>query len=733
MGIYYRIELARKNQQSRSSGVDRRQNTPGREQLSRMRIQQIILSQELSLKIFPTISGFMSRGINIVSESFAFGGRIKRCSHQSSVTGCEMHFSVFQPSASKTGLVPTLYWLSGLECTDENFVQKAGAFKTASKLGIMIVMSDTSPRGLNLEGDNDSWDFGTGAGFYINATTDTFKNNYRMYDYVVSELPDVIELNFPAMKGVKSISGHSMGGHGALMVALKNPSSYVSVSAFAPICTPTQSPWGKKAFQGYFGSVDAGKGFDTVELIKSIGKSVFPDILVDQGLSDKFISDQLKPDLLASACKSVGQKLTLRYHEGYDHGYNFISSFIDDHLQYHMKYLSQRVNEPIPRMSFETAGKSISCKAAVAWAPNQPLSIEKIEVAPPKKGEVRIKVFANALCHTDYYTLSGQDPEGIFPSILGHEAGGVVESIGEGVTSVQPGDHVIPAYTPQCCEPECIFCQSTKTNLCPKIRSTQGRGVMPDGTSRFTCNGKTVYHFMGCSTMSEYTVIAEISCAKIDKQLSLAKASLLGCGVSTGLGAVWNTCKVEAGSSVGVFGLGAVGLACVQAAKMAGAKRIFAIDTNEKKFSIAQHLGATDFINPESLTENKTVQQAIVEATSWGLDYTFECIGNVEVMRAALESAHRGWGCSCVVGVAGSGKEISTRPFQLVTGRVWKGTAFGGWKSREAIPRLAKRVVDGSLPVDHYITHTINGIENTNRAFEYLHSGDCLRAVVLYD
>jgi S-(hydroxymethyl)glutathione dehydrogenase/alcohol dehydrogenase len=253
---------------------------------------------------------------------------------------------------------------------------------------------------------------------------------------------------------------------------------------------------------------------------------------------------------------------------------------------------------------------------------------------------------------------------------------------------------------------------------------------MPDGTSRFTCRGQTLFHFMGCSTMAEYTVLSEISCAKIDKKIPLHKACLLGCGVSTGFGAVWNTCKVEPGSTVGVFGLGAVGLAVVQAAKMAGARRIFAIDTNDKKFEIAQQLGATDTLNPR---KEQDVMGTILKATTWGLDYTFECIGSVDVMRLALECSHRGWGVSCVVGVAGSGKEISTRPFQLVTGRTWKGTAFGGWKSRDAIPKLVERNLKGELPLDHFVTHVIRGIDNTNQAFQALHSGDCLRAVVVYD
>ena len=678
-----------------------------------------------------------ANGFEIISESRSFRGRIVRCLHQSTSTGSKMCFSVFEPPAAQTGPVPVLYWLSGLECTDENFVAKSGAFRTASELGLMIVICDTSPRGLNLPGESDSWDFGTGAGFYINATVPPFKGHYNMYDYVLSELPSVVDSHFNTLKGVRSISGHSMGGHGALVLALKNPHVFASVSAFAPICNPTACPWGQKAFQGYLGSVDAGKLFDATEIMKNIKSALYPDILIDQGLNDKFLSTQLLPSNFESACAASSQKLSLRLHPDYDHGYNFVSTFIEDHLRYHKKFLAQKT---VPEKVYEkfslpdSTGKIITCKAAVAWGPNEPLRYEIIEVAPPKAGEVRIKVVANALCHTDQYTYSGQDPEGLFPVILGHEAGGIVESVGPGVVSVQPGDHVIPAYTPQCCETSCIFCQSPKTNLCPKIRSTQGRGLMPDGTSRFACNGKQIYHFMGCSTMSEYTVLAEISVAKISKNLSLTKACLLGCGISTGLGAVWNTCKVEPGSTVGVFGLGAVGLAVVQAAKIAGAKKIFAIDMNSKKFPIAQSLGATDFINPATdVPKGKTIQQYLNELTTWGLDYTFECIGNVEVMRAALESAHRGWGVSCVVGVAGAGKEISTRPFQLVTGRTWKGTAFGGWKSREAIPKLANSVIAGDLPIDQYITHVFHGVEKTHEAFEALHSGDCLRAVVVYD
>jgi S-(hydroxymethyl)glutathione dehydrogenase/alcohol dehydrogenase len=380
-----------------------------------------------------------------------------------------------------------------------------------------------------------------------------------------------------------------------------------------------------------------------------------------------------------------------------------------------------------------TEGLPIKCKAMVARAPKTPLVEEEITVLPPKAGEVRVKVITNALCHTDIYTLDGHDPEGLFPCILGHEAGCVVESVGEGVTSVKVGDHVVPCYTPQCCETDCVFCQSPKTNLCPKIRSTQGQGVMPDGTVRFKdSEGKDIFHFMGCSTMSEYTVIAEISCAKINKNADLGKACLFGCGVSTGLGAVWNTCKVETNSTVAVFGLGAVGLAVVQGAKMAGSSRIICVDVNPDKFGMAKQLGATDCIDPRTLGDVPVQKYIAGTMTDWGVDYSFDCTGNVNVMRSALECAHRGWGVSCIIGVAASGHEISTRPFQLVTGRVWKGTAFGGFKSRTDVPRLVDRMLSGSLNIDHFITHNFDGVAGTNAAIDALHSGKCLRAVVNY-
>jgi len=370
----------------------------------------------------------------------------------------------------------------------------------------------------------------------------------------------------------------------------------------------------------------------------------------------------------------------------------------------------------------------------VALEAKKPLSLETIIVDPPKEGEVRVKVVSNALCHTDIYTLDGLDPEGLFPCILGHEAGCIVESVGAGVTSVKVGDHVVPGYTPQCGAAECIFCMSPKTNLCPKIRGTQGQGLMPDGTIRFRLkdSGKPIYHFMGCSTMSEYTVLAEISCAKIDKEAPLDKCCLFGCGVSTGLGAVWNTCKVQQGETVAVFGLGAVGLAVIQAAKMAGASRIIAIDINPSKFPNALKFGATETLDSSKC--DKPVQKVVAgELTEWGVDYSFDCTGNVNVMRSALECAHRGWGVSCVIGVAASGHEISTRPFQLVTGRKWVGTAFGGWKTRTDIPKLVDRYMSGKLNVDDYVTHNFNGVADTNKAIDALHSGECLRAVVTYN
>ncbi|EME28755.1 alcohol dehydrogenase (zinc-containing) [Galdieria sulphuraria] len=370
----------------------------------------------------------------------------------------------------------------------------------------------------------------------------------------------------------------------------------------------------------------------------------------------------------------------------------------------------------------------ISCKAAVAWEAGRPLSIEQIQVDPPKKGEVRIRIVATALCHTDAYTLSGKDPEGIFPSILGHEGCGVVESIGEGVESVKVGDHVIPLYTPEC--GKCEYCQSNRTNLCPVIRATQGKGYMPDGTVRFHCKGKDIHHYMGTSTFSEYTVLPEISVAKVDPSVPFERACLFGCGVTTGIGAVLNTCKVERGKTVGVFGLGAVGLSAIQGARLAGASRIVAIDINEGKFELAKKMGATDCVNPNKY--DKPIQQVLIEMTNGGLDYTFEAVGNVKLMRAALEACHRGWGESCIIGVAGAGEEISTRPFQLVTGRVWRGSAFGGVKGRSQLGGFLERYKQGEIFVDDLVTGELP-FESIQQAFDDLHHGKAIRTVLKYN
>lgn len=370
----------------------------------------------------------------------------------------------------------------------------------------------------------------------------------------------------------------------------------------------------------------------------------------------------------------------------------------------------------------------IKSKAAIAWGPGQPLSIEEVDVMPPKAGEVLVRVIATGVCHTDAFTLSGDDPEGNFPAILGHEGGGIVEAIGEGVTSVEIGDHVIPLYTPEC--GECKFCLSGKTNLCGKIRETQGKGLMPDGTSRFYKDGQPIYHYMGCSTFSEYTVLPEISLAKVNKEAPLEEVCLLGCGVTTGMGAVMNTAKVEEGATVAIFGLGGIGLSAIIGATMAKASRIIAIDINDSKFDLAKQLGATDCINPKAY--DKPIQEVIVELTDGGVDYSFECIGNVDVMRSALECCHKGWGESVVIGVAGAGQEISTRPFQLVTGRVWKGSAFGGVKGRSELPGIVDRYLQGEFKLNDFITHTM-GLEDINEAFELMHEGKSIRSVIHFD
>ncbi len=364
-------------------------------------------------------------------------------------------------------------------------------------------------------------------------------------------------------------------------------------------------------------------------------------------------------------------------------------------------------------------------RAAVAFAAGKPLQIVEIDVAPPQAGEVLVKITHTGVCHTDAFTLSGDDPEGIFPSVLGHEGAGVVVEIGAGVTTLAPGDHVIPLYTAEC--RECKFCLSGKTNLCQKVRATQGKGLMPDGSSRFSYQGQPVFHYMGCSTFSEYTVVNEISLAKINPAAPHEKVCLLGCGVTTGIGAVHNTAKVKPGDNVAVFGLGGIGLAVIQGARQAGAGRIIGIDTNPTKFALAKSMGATDCINPKD--HDRPIQDVIVGMTDGGVEFSFECIGNVHVMRAALECCHKGWGESIIIGVAGAGQEISTRPFQLVTGRVWRGSAFGGVKGRTQLPGMVEDAMAGRIDLDPFITHTLP-LDRINEAFDLMHEGKSIRTVI---
>eukprot|EP00850_Spirogloea_muscicola_P015926 SM000126S26302 [mRNA] locus=s126:152654:156599:+ [translate_table: standard] len=398
--------------------------------------------------------------------------------------------------------------------------------------------------------------------------------------------------------------------------------------------------------------------------------------------------------------------------------------------------------------------------AAVAFEPGKPLQVVDVQVAPPQAGEVRVRICYTALCHTDAYTLSGEvtpppvveltprpasqgarcrgppcwlvaaaaaeDPEALFPCILGHEAAGVVESVGEGVTEVQAGDAVIPCYQAEC--RECKFCRSGKTNLCGKVRPATGKGVMlADGQSRFSYRGEPIYHFMGTSTFSQYTVVHAVAVAKIRGDAPLDKVCLLGCGIPTGLGAVFNAAKVESGATVAIFGLGTIGLAACEGAKKAGASRIIGIDVDPGKYARAEAFGATEFVNPKD--HDKPIQDVLVELTDGGVDYSFECIGKVELMRAALEATHKGWGVSVIIGVAGKGQEISTRPFQLVTGRTWKGTAFGGYRSRTDVPKLVEEYMENEIKLDEYITHHVT-LTEINDAFDLLHAGKCLRCVI---
>jgi len=674
-----------------------------------------------------------------------FGGVLKRYEHTSATLGdCTMKFAAYIPEASEGQTFPVVYWLSGLTCTDENFSQKAGAFKAAGDLGLVLVLPDTSPRGEGVpDEDPKTYDFGLGAGFYLNATTEKYKKHYNMLDYVTKELPELAQGLLPIQPEKASIFGHSMGGHGALTIALKNPGTYKSVSAFAPITHPTDAPWGQKAFPLYLGDdKEAWKEYDTVELLKKYsGPPV--RLLVDQGTSDGFLKDQLKPEALQAACEEKGVALTLRLQEGYDHSYYFISSFVEDHLKFHASFLTGVLRwcpdaGMLPTTSVysgpaetpATAGQEIECLAAVAFEPKKPLQIVKVKVGPPLKGEVRVKHVAVALCHTDAYTLDGCDPEGLFPCILGHEASGIVESVGEGVEGFVPGDHVIPCYQAYC--GDCKFCARPDINLCTSVRAFTGKGIMAgDGKPRFTYEGKPIYHFMGTSSFAEYSVLHAQSLAKVRRDAPLEKVCLLGCGISTGWGAVWNTAQVEKGATAAVFGLGAVGLSVVEGLVKAGASKIIAVDLLPSKLELAKKWGATDTLNPKELPEGKTVQAEIVGMTGFGVDYSFDCTGNTQVMRQALEASARGWGTSVVIGVAAAGQEIATRPFQLVTGRTWKGTAFGGWKSKPQVPMLVDLYMAGELKIDEYITHKME-FKQINEAFEMLHMGACLRCVLTF-
>ncbi|HZT27713.1 MAG TPA: S-(hydroxymethyl)glutathione dehydrogenase/class III alcohol dehydrogenase [Pseudolabrys sp.] len=367
-------------------------------------------------------------------------------------------------------------------------------------------------------------------------------------------------------------------------------------------------------------------------------------------------------------------------------------------------------------------------RAAIAWKAGEPLTIEEIEIEGPKAGEVLVEIMATGICHTDAYTLSGADPEGIFPAILGHEGAGIVRDVGTGVSGVKIGDHVIPLYTPEC--RQCKTCLSRRSNLCTAIRATQGKGVMPDGTSRFRCDGDPVFHYMGCSTFSNLTVLPEIAVAKVREDAPFDKICYIGCGVTTGIGAVIYTAKVWPGANVAVFGLGGIGLNVIQGAKMVGVDKIIGVDLNPGKRAMAEKFGMTHFINPDDIGRDKVVQ-AIIDLTGGGADFSFECIGNVHTMRQALECCHRGWGESVIIGVAASGQEISTRPFQLVTGRVWRGSAFGGARGRTDVPKLVDWYMEKKINIDDLITHTMP-LEKINDAFDLMHEGRSIRSVVIY-
>jgi len=701
-------------------------------------------------------------GPKCIGSNKSFGGFVEKYEVVSKVLGnTTAKFCVFvPPQATPASPAPVLYFLSGLTCTEMNFITKSGAPQYAAKHGLALICPDTSPRGIDIEGDSEHWDFGKGAGFYVNATQKPWSPYYRMYDYIVVELPQILKsidkfreiLDFEKV----SVFGHSMGGHGALMIYLRNLSGYRSCSAFAPVTNPVLTKWGQKAFKNYLGgTADEWKQYDSTELVRALSaedKEAMAPMLIDQGTDDFALShgddghNQLRTRNFEAVCNEQGVAVEVRYQDGYGHGYDTIATFVGDHIAFHAQYLcaAEKQNSIAlvdsmikgidsilerPRVTFPTAGKVITCKAAVAWAEwdekeREPLKIQEVTVDPPKAGEVRIKLQCTGVCHTDWYTLSGKDPEGVFPAILGHEGVGVVESVGHGVQSVVPGDVVIPLYIPEC--GKCKFCVSGKTNLCQAVRATQGKGIMPDQSVRFKAKGtdgktKDIFHFMGTSTFSQYTVCPEISVAVVNRavieQGVEKETCLLGCGVTTGIGAVRNTMKCEKGSTVAVFGLGGVGLSVIQGAAMSGCSRIIAVDINPKKFEMAKKMGATECVNPHSpQNKERKIQDVIVELTDGGVDYSFECIGFPATMRAALECCHKGWGESCIIGVAASGQEISTRPFQLVTGRVWRGSAFGGTKGRSGVPQLVDEFLSDKIKIKELVTDTVP-LSKINEAF----------------
>ena len=641
--------------------------------------------------------------IQLVKDIKQHGGHLRQFVHESRTLNAPFRFTVYLPPASRYAELPWVLWLSGIQCTDENFVIKSGAQAVAAELSLVLVVPDTMPRGVGLQEEVSS--------FYVDATRPPFSHHVQMFTYLSTEFIDLVETVFPVIPGLRSISGHSMGGHGAILLAQKNPALFRSVSALAPLCSLTRSPTPEPSLLRLFKDFSEATEYDTLDLLTA---PFTAELLIDVGTRDDFLlNKKLLVDEFVQKCRDVGQVVRYRRRPDYDHGYFFVSSFIREHLVWHAQRLTlSRPPRPyaVP-LTPEGGAQPIICKAVICDGPSAPLRVADVAVAPAQSGEVRLKILETSLCHTDVYTWSGADPEGRFPVILGHEAFGVVESVGDGVQSLQPGDFVVPLYVPQC--NSCAACLSGKTNLCSSIRKTQGEGVMPDGTSRFreVATGAELRHFMGVSSFAEFTVVPEIALAKLDDSYTPA-ACLLGCAVPTGWGAVWNTAAVTPGASVAVFGLGGVGLAVVQACKVAGAADIVAVDPNEFKHNIAFNLGATRCCSFDEFTADGDLTN---------FDFTFECTGNVDVMNKALEVSAKGWGVS----VAKAGEEV-----HLVTGRQWRGTAFGGWRGRRDVPQLARRVCAGQLRTDVFVTHVFKGVDGVLDAWETMKTAFCVKPLV---